>query len=234
MIALALQIITCLLFIRLEPYYSCQDAYKREYKATAVLPIYVSGIDFINVRCDMVTDGGGWIVFQRRIDASVDFYRGWEDYKVGFGDLNGNFWLGLENVYKLTSAGKTAKLRVDLRHFRDPDTVKYAEYSNFRILSESDGYTLRVSGYSGNAGDSLQHHDNQKFTTKDHDQDSHAGNCAQMFKGSWWYHGCHHSNLNGLYPQMHQEDAKYMDWRPLYNKFGGVIFSEMKLKHSNP
>ena len=61
----------------------------------------------------MVTDGGGWTVFQRRIDGSVDFYRNWIDYEEGFGDLVGEFWLGLTKIYRLTKAGNK-RLRIDL------------------------------------------------------------------------------------------------------------------------
>ena len=83
---------------------------------TTVVPIHIPGLNTVQVRCDMEKDGGGWIVFQRRIDASVDFYRGWNDYKTGFGDPNGNFWLGLERLHRLASPGKGARLRIDLKY----------------------------------------------------------------------------------------------------------------------
>ena len=182
----------------------------------------------------MVTGGGGWIVFQRRVDASVDFYRGWQDYKSGFGDLNGNFWLGLEKLHKLTSPGKGAILRVDIKHFTYPNTSKYAEYRDFEILSESEGYKLIIGSYSGSAGDCLSPQNNCKFTTKDRDNDKKAAsNCAQENKGAWWYHACHESNLNGLYPAQGQTGASYMSWWKVSGFNGGIIFSEMKLKYSS-
>ena len=218
-----------------DAFYSCQEAYTKGYRTTIILPIYVPGMDFINVRCDMVTDGGGWIVFQRRIDASVDFNLGWDDYKKGFGDLNGNFWLGLENIHKLASPGKGAMLRVDLKHFRAPSTLRYAEYTKFEILSESEGYKLQVDGYSGDAGDSFAYHNNCKFSTKDRDQDSATNyHCARDRKGGWWYKACLKSCLNALYPINNEELASYIGWRSLHqNLHGGVIFSEMKIKYSS-
>ena len=192
-------------------------------------------MDPFNVRCDMVTDGGGWIVFQRRVDATVDFYRGWDEYKNGFGDLNGNFWLGLEKIHKLTSLGKRAILRVDLKHVRAPNITRYAEYSVFKVGSEPEGYKLTVSGYSGNAGDSLSYHANMKFSTKDRDNDSlNHKSCAQMYNSPWWNNACYHSNLNGIFPQQNETPQNGISWYHLHNEFGGIIFSEMKIKYSNP
>ena len=46
-----------------------------------------------------------WTVIQRRLNGSVDFYRGWNDYKNGFGDLQSEFWLGNEKIHQLTNQG---------------------------------------------------------------------------------------------------------------------------------
>ena len=103
--------------------------------------------------CDTTTDGGGWTVFQRRLNGSLDFYRGWESYKNGFGDLNGEFWLGNDNLHRLTAADDVI-LRVDLEDF-DGNTA-YAEYTTLKVANEADKYRILVEGYRGTAGDSMQ------------------------------------------------------------------------------
>ena len=102
--------------------------------------------------CDMTTEGGGWTVFQTRMDGSVFFYLGWEEYRVGFGNLNGEFWLGNDNLHCLT-ANATMMLRVDLE---DYDGVrKYAQYTTFTVADADDNYRLTIDGYNGTAGDSM-------------------------------------------------------------------------------
>ena len=50
------------------------------------------------VYCDMITDGGGWIVIQRnKKDSQLNFNKNWTDYEEGFGDLNKEFWYGLSS-----------------------------------------------------------------------------------------------------------------------------------------
>jgi ficolin len=85
-------------------------------------------------------------VFQKRLDGSVDFYRGWAEYKRGFGNLTGEFWLGLDKIHNLTSSGKY-KLRVDLEDFAGK--TYYAEYDLFEVASEGEKYKLSLGSYSG-------------------------------------------------------------------------------------
>ena len=104
------------------------------------------GLGKFEVFCDQKTAGGGWTVFQKRRDGSVDFFRGWNDYKRGFGNLNGEFWLGLDKIHRLTvSSGY--KLRVDLEYIHGK--TSFAEYSSFLVKSERAKYQLSLGNYSG-------------------------------------------------------------------------------------
>ena len=109
----------------------------------------------------------------------------------------------------------------------------HTEYSKFEVLSESEGYQLKIGGFSGNAGDSLTYHNDQNFSTKDRDQDeTDLLHCAQLDTGGWWFRGCQFVNLNGLYPTQGQLDEKYMSWFYFASSQGGIMFSEMKFKYS--
>ncbi|CAH3133383.1 unnamed protein product [Pocillopora meandrina] len=96
---------------------NCAEIYKSAGKpADGVYAIKPDNLPAFDVFCDQTTDGGGWTVFQKRLDGSVDFYRYWNDYKRGFGDLCGEFWLGLDKIHRLTSDNNNT-LRVDLEDF---------------------------------------------------------------------------------------------------------------------
>ena len=84
-------------------------------------------------------------MFQKRLDGSVDFYRGWADYKRGFGNLNGEFWLGLDKINRLTKSNN--RLRVDLED--TTGKTAYAEYDMFAVTSERTKYQLSLGTYSG-------------------------------------------------------------------------------------
>ncbi|XP_035826638.1 techylectin-5B [Aplysia californica] len=179
----------------------------------------------MQVVCDTETDNGGWIVVQRRTSADVDFFRGWVDYKNGFGDLSGNFWFGLEKIHQLTKKERY-ELRVD---FTYKGTNYYAIYKNFLLLGESENYKIKISGYSGNAGDQMIYDNGQAFTTKDRDNDpNNSGNCARIRHGAWWYKQCGHVNFNGAWAT--EKWAKGVCWYRVTGWGSSATFSEMKIR----
>ena len=176
----------------------------------------------------METDGGGWTVFQRRMDGSVDFYLNWDDYVHGFGNISEEHWLGLSKLHRLANGSVSTELRVDMN---DKDGVYgYAKYSSFYIGGFSTDYTLHISGFSGpsEVGDSLDYHNGYKFTTKDNDNDSYGGNCAVNFIGAWWYNDCHYSNLNGHYGN--DGYSKGINWYTWKGYSYSLPFTEMKVR----
>ncbi|KXJ06760.1 Angiopoietin-related protein 7 [Exaiptasia diaphana] len=127
-------------------YKNCEELYKRGFKQSGVYTIDPDGKGRFKVYCDQKTDGGGWTVIQKRQDGSVDFYRGWNAYKNGFGNLKGEFWLGLDKINRLTHQAKN-RLRVDLMDTKGK--TAYAEYDYFAVASERFKYKLSLGTYSG-------------------------------------------------------------------------------------
>jgi len=140
-------------------------------------------------------------------DGSGSMSRPWAQYKVGFGDPSGNYWLGNDLLSQLT-AKYHCKLKIDLQQ-NDTGNWYYAEYSTFRVLSEADNYTLQVGGYSGNASDAFGRNDGNEFTTSDRDNDwNPSGNCAGLTGGGFWYGNCGWCRLNAV-------NTRYFYWRGL-------------------
>lgn len=177
----------------------CDDIYRRDNTSSSgVYTIYPGGPTTpLHVYCDMDTDGGRWTVFLRRIDGTENFYRPWKHYKSGFGNVAGEYWLGLENIFLLTMR-KENELRVDMEDWTGGKAS--AQYSSFSIDTEKAGYQLHLGSFTGGtAGDSLTEHNNMKFTTFDKDQDIWDKNCAQHFLGGFWYYNCHLANPTGMF-----------------------------------
>ncbi|XP_013973823.2 tenascin-X isoform X21 [Canis lupus familiaris] len=178
----------------------------------------------LNVFCDMETDGGGWLVFQRRMDGQTDFWRDWEDYAHGFGNISGEFWLGNEALHSLTKAGDYS-MRVDLRA---GDEAVFAQYDSFRVDSAAEYYRLHLDGYHGTAGDSMSYHSGSVFSARDRDPNNLLISCAVSYRGAWWYRNCHYANLNGLYGST--VDHQGVSWYYWKGFEFSVPFTEMKLR----
>ncbi|XP_049548921.1 fibrinogen-like protein A [Anopheles darlingi] len=200
------------------------------------IPSKVSGTYLIRVKndsepfkvyCEQKAFGGGWIVFQYRYDGSLDFYRGWDEFRDGFGDLNKEFWLGLEKVHQITRDRKH-ELIVELQDFSG--NYKYARYDAFEIGSESERYNLKVLGkYNGTAGDAMSYSMGRKFSTKDRDNDAwNTIHCAQIYEGAWWHSDCTLANLNGRYTNAIND--KSMHWYYFKSNWQGLKYSRAMIR----
>ena len=180
----------------------------------------------------METDGGGWTVFLRRQDGSVDFNRNWFDYEKGFGSLNGEFWLGLSKIHRLTPDGKNT-LRVDLGDFEN-DTA-YAQYMKFNIHDANSEYSIILDNYTGTAGNALDYHNIMQFSTRDEDHDTRNDhNCAEEAQAGWWFFSCYSAHLTGPYipgGRTHRDwfGIIWCEWK---GRKYSLKFAEMKVRRN--
>ncbi|KAK3545187.1 hypothetical protein QTP70_001763 [Hemibagrus guttatus] len=182
----------------------------------------------MQVYCDMTTDGGGWLVFQRRNTGKLDFMKRWRQYMQGFGELTEEFWLGLENLNVLTNTSTKYEVRFDLGLGSEH---AYAVYDDFKIGSAKQKFKLTIGNYQGNAGDAMTYHQGRPFTTIDSDNDIALGNCAFTHRGAWWYKNCHLANLNGKF-----EDNRHsmgVNWEPWKGHLMSLDFTEIKIRPVN-
>ena len=200
----------------------------------------------------METDGGGWVVFQHRADGSTNFSQGWLTYKRGFGDLNGDFWLGLEKIRHFMTVPN--KLRIDLVAYDRHGNIKgYGKYNNFYIGDEDSNYMLNVSDFTGSISDQLSstsqdHRSNgAPFSTYDQDHDNDQLNCAQSYNTGYWYNLCNkdddkfpYTMLNGVYrrygviggdnPNLAYDGIYWYGWPQSSHKVRGLTETKMMFR----
>lgn len=203
----------------------CLDLLHKGYNLDGPYIINPQGKGFMRVFCDQSTNGGGWSMLQRRFDGSLDFSRDWNSYKVGFGNLTAEFWLGNDNIHVLTSIG--SQILIELKDFEN-NTV-HGSYGSFHVGNEAEQYVLEVNEFSGTAGDSITlKHNGAQFTTKDRNNSFFGRSCSQPFKGAWWYVDCHDSNLNGEFASNHQGEG--INWKSWKGKKYSLKETTMKVR----
>ncbi|XP_070976438.1 tenascin-N-like isoform X2 [Oncorhynchus clarkii lewisi] len=195
--------------------------------ASGIYTIYINSdrTKPMEVYCDMDTDGGGWVVLQRRNNGQMDFMKRWRPYMAGFGNMTDEFWLGLDNIYELTNTPTQYELRVDLGVGSEK---AYAVYDNFKIAPAKQKFKLTIGKYRGTAGDAMNYHQGRPFSTVDNDNDIALGNCALTHRGAWWYKNCHLANLNGKFGD--NRHSMGVNWEPWKGHLMSLDFTEMKIR----
>jgi ficolin len=171
----------------------------------------VDGLGYRSVVCDL-THERAWTAIQRRIKGNVNFTRGMGDYINGFGELDGDHWIGIEMLHRLTNVnGTTSSVMVGSKDSND--TWKYQAEYNVSVGDRASGYQLHVGVADTRPSFVLSRNevrpimglssgDGMQFSTVDHDLGS---NCSAGVGGGggWWYgrgqEGCSYILINAIY-----------------------------------
>ncbi|XP_030563991.1 ficolin-2-like [Drosophila novamexicana] len=175
---------------------------------TGIKTLFLPGIKPFRVLCDGQTAGPGWIVIQRRYDGSEDFYRNWADYRNGFGNLEKEFFLGLENIYHLTNYQRY-EFYAFIEAFNG--VINWARYDNFYIGSEVEKYKLKGLGSMNGSTNNFNTHLYYEFST--YDRENHYDNRSYLNHGGFWYHGKTDGvNPNGRYYKNYVQRTDGLHW----------------------
>ncbi|XP_004679122.1 PREDICTED: angiopoietin-related protein 3 [Condylura cristata] len=175
----------------------CTAIYNRGEHTSGIYSIRPTNHEAFNVYCE-VKSGSSWTLIQQRTDGFQNFNETWENYKYGFGKLDGEFWLGLEKIYSIVKQSNYI-LRVELEDWKD--NTYYIEYS-FHLGNQATNYRLHLVEITGNFPNVLPQHKDLEFSTWDHKAKGHV-NCMESYSGGWWWHDvCGENHLNGKYNKM--------------------------------
>ncbi|XP_066248513.1 uncharacterized protein [Euwallacea similis] len=165
---------------------------------------------FFNKQFCELRNGTLWTVIQRRDNYTIqqNFNVSWYDYKLGFGDLRKDFWMG-NNFLSRFSQSQNLTLRIELEDFEGNSA--WAQYEDFRVAGEDEGYQLTIGTYVGNASDSFSSHNGSRFSTYDKKNDlaPDCCSCSISYGGGWWFNRCFEANLNGIYYRKPTENRHF-------------------------
>ncbi|XP_051020545.1 angiopoietin-related protein 3 [Acomys russatus] len=210
----------------------CSAIYNGGERKSGVYAIRPSNSQVFNVYCE-TQSGSPWTLIQHRKDGSQNFNETWENYKNGFGRLDGEFWLGLEKIYAIVKQSDYI-LRLELQDWKD--SKHYAEYS-FHLGNGDTNYTLHVAEAAGNVPEALPEHKDLVFSTWDHRAKGQLA-CPESYSGGWWWHDvCGENSLNGNYikprGKSKAEKRRGIYWRPQNGKLFSIKSSKMMVQPTN-
>ena len=185
----------------------------------------------------------GWTLIQRRLDGSIGFDRGMQDYLNGFGYPSGEHWIGLTNIRAITIQrnvaffGKAVRpaIRIDLE---DWDGIKnFIEHESFTISPGISGFHIHLLGvrYGMLGMDVLGGEIATDFSTQDRRTGYCRGKwCVGSRTGGWWFGSRLASNLNGVY-QKQNETMKHTHmhikhWDKINPRNAALRFVSIKLQ----
>ncbi|XP_005099665.1 ryncolin-1 [Aplysia californica] len=161
---------------------------------------------------------------RRRVNGRVDFERSWADYRMGFGDPHGDYWLGLDDMADLTRH-RDQDLRIDFLFKGKNYTFPYLP---FRVAPLQDNFRLDMGSYI--TDEFYRVHNGAVFSTWDNDK---SGGCSKKtYKTGWWFVRCHQVYHNGVWRST--EWAKMIVWASVTGNYEGADFVSMKIRrHAN-
>ena len=167
------------------------------------------------------------------MDGSLTFDRPWLDYQTGFGDVQGEYWLGLNTLHNLTTTN-TYSLYVEMISGGE---CSFAAFDEIHVGPEADSYRLSVSGYQAHstAGDSVTRFqsygliNNRQFSTISIGPQS---DCSSMYLAGWWYApatGCYDACATCLYNPPDPFTMGGIQWYSAYSDWRSFDYAEWSL-----
>ncbi|XP_071531927.1 uncharacterized protein [Panulirus ornatus] len=153
----------------------CEELHNLGVKESKVLQIFPSSSPAgVHVYCE-VEDGQVWTVIlaRRSQPPHENFTRTWHDYKNGFGDPEGEYWLGNDNLHSLTGGAHSYSLKLKAQTAEQGQ--KSSQWRYFSVGDEASQYRLELRGYDNSSTfgdgftDSILDRNGLPFSTIDRD-----------------------------------------------------------------